>query len=242
MAIVFEEASTIASVVHWDIYANYPSTVNANDILICKIGQNITGQSWSTGVSGWVEIYDASWGCVYYKRATGSESGTAKFTSTKSNVQSAVIYRFSGCITTGTPYEQNANRAALDNNVDIPDLAGDTTGPNRLVIATVQITDDLYSNTGATNYTSQDEQVSSVNLGSANHLWTVAQAAAGRPGADSYGIELTGYDDMTINVMALIPVPAAGGGYANDVNTVGTAAIGKINGVATADIGKVNTA
>jgi len=238
----YEGSGTIAAVVGTALNVNYPGTVDSGDILFCKLGSANNAVTWSTVVSGWTEIRDAGGGALYWKRATGSETGTALFTASGSTTQSGIVYRFAGCLETGTPYEQAAHQESTTDDIVIPALAGNTTSEG-LLAAMSQISDDRLRNGGPDYYIKFAEQSSTVGSDAANHLCILPTGTGENPGSDMLEVYGFGYDEQSCSVLNILPATGGGPtGYANDVNTVGTAAIGKINGVATADIGKVNTA
>lgn len=98
---------------------NYPSDIQANDIIICVAqGESLSGTS--TGDTsfggGGVTNFSAlgnrdgaggkSGSGVFYKRATGSESGTETATMVSlggTRSMMGIMYLFRGCITTGDP-------------------------------------------------------------------------------------------------------------------------------------------
>lgn len=96
---------------------NYPSGIQANDIIICAVeGEDSAGTS-----AGDTTITDVtnftmqaqidggggkSGGAVFYKRATGSESGTETATMNSllgTRAMTGTMWLFRGCITTGDP-------------------------------------------------------------------------------------------------------------------------------------------
>lgn len=108
---IWEENGTIASTYFaTSLNVPYPSTVNADDILIMVVWRTVTYQTFSTP-SGWTSIDSNSYPSrrVWWKRATGSESGTQTVSITNaSDTTFGIMMRFSGCITSGTPYvEEN---------------------------------------------------------------------------------------------------------------------------------------
>jgi hypothetical protein len=237
---VFEDTGGIAGASSGtDITVNLPATVNADDILIIKLGGQSAAATWSTLDGDWTELFDETNGAaLYWLRADGTEDGgSVLFTMSESGkTRTGCCYRFSGCITTGDPFEQEVDTATSYSAVDIPDLAGNTTGAERLVCSFAIVTDNRTGDNDATNFSEANDQTHVVGNDGAAHLYTYQQATAGKPGADTYNISDFGSDYIKVTVMALMP-PSAG--YGNDVTTVGSANIGKVNGVATANISKV---
>ncbi len=154
---VYEDNGTFSSASSsTTIDVSYNSTINADDILIIVLinFQNITFQT----PSGWTLI-SADNGtrssAAFWKRATGSESGNVTCTADSSSALiTGQMYRFSGCIDTGTPYESNVPTAETGTNAPIiPELT--TTAAARLAVGIFAITDDLRDPSGLTDYTEQ---------------------------------------------------------------------------------------
>lgn len=97
----------------------YPAGISANDILFMFIGlRDGSGNATISSVSGgWTLVEEMPYmtgsdetSALYWKRATGSESGTETVTLSEvltfgNGVAQIVAYR--GCVTSGTPYERN---------------------------------------------------------------------------------------------------------------------------------------
>lgn len=98
---------------------NYPSSIQANDIIICVVqGEDTSGASTGDtsfgggGVTNFSSLGNrdgnggASASGVFYKRATGSESGTETATMVAPGgprSMTGIMYLFRGCITSGDP-------------------------------------------------------------------------------------------------------------------------------------------
>lgn len=231
---VYEDNGGIdAEVSNTNVYPAFPGTVNANDILIANICTR-SATTWNTP-AGWTAIDVIGRRALFYKRASGSESGTETFNNNGTNDNCyGIIYRYSGCILTGTPYEQYATANGTDTTVVIPDLAGATTGVERLCAAHTFSNNNFTAADDASNYSEQSDLQSSAGSDAAFFTYTFQQATAGLPGSD--GFTQSGSTFFITRLIALIPVPT---GYANNVNGVASANIGKVNGVATANIAKV---
>jgi len=234
----YAESSTIVGVATagtTGINVNYPATVNSDDILILYLNGK-AAVTWDLP-SGFTSISGAR-RAIYWRRASGSESGTITCTNDNASSMSmyGIIYRFSGCATSGNPYEGYATTTGNSTTVDIPDLASATTGIERLCICATSVNDDVTASDNATNYSQANTQRITTGSDGSFHLYTYQQATAGKPGADSY-TQTGGGDFFDSRTMALKP-PSVG--YANDVIGVASASIGKVNGVATANIAKVS--
>ena len=123
----------------------YPTGIQTGDILLLFVQlEDASGNASITGVTGsWNTVdaiaYDVSsdmTGALYWKRATGTETGTenvALSESVDTDCLRANITRFSGCIDNATPFEGAAHNASgLTGSLSGSDVT--TTGPNRLVV------------------------------------------------------------------------------------------------------------
>jgi len=241
---VFEDATGISYAVANNqsvgIDVSYLGTINSNDILVLFLMGKASGSyAWNTP-SGFTHIASETgtfFSGVYWKRATGSESGTINCKGTRNATinQYGIMYRFSGCVTSGSAVEGgSANTEGSTSTVNIQDLASDTTGVERLCCSIAAGDNDRAANDNATNYSEADDQQTGSGTDTTHQLYTYQQAIAGKPGADSYTlIAPLSWHQTTF---ALLPVAL---GYANDVVGVASASIGEVNGVATADIAKV---
>lgn len=142
----------------------FPATVNSNDILIACISIYSSGGSF-TPPSGWVSIHIDGGGSlateVFWLRADGTESGTTLFVGDPSMNQgiSGIIYRYSGCVTSGTPYEQLTSSGAIDfvNNITHSNIV--SLGNERLgVIFLNSSTQTTAVDGGTTGYTENSNQ------------------------------------------------------------------------------------
>jgi len=143
------------------ITPGYPSTVNANDILILIVFH--TNNDTFNTPTGWTHVADkssptsdkrAAW---FWKRATGSETGTVTVTRTQvaTNRFYGVIARFSGVKTTSQPYSSYGSWSE-NATTTYRSSALTTTGDNRLVVALVAEADNR-TNQGLSNFTKQVE-------------------------------------------------------------------------------------
>ena len=153
----YEDNGGIADGTDYAVAVPYPGTVNENDILLVCV---LDADNDSFDVpSGWAKITEdtsnsnASF-AWYWKRATGSETGSETFTSVlnASALVAGVMARFSGCVTTGDPYDTGFGHETVNQGttINIPTL--DTADTERLVVAMIAVED----NTGvsqASDYT-----------------------------------------------------------------------------------------
>lgn len=78
----------------------------------------------------------------YWRRLTGGESGTVSL-ATSSDGGGAIMFGFSGCITTGTPYE-DFGQVVSDQDGSVTSASTTTTGPGRLGVR-------IYGHSGSTS-------------------------------------------------------------------------------------------
>jgi hypothetical protein len=127
----------------------YPASISANDILILLVQAKDTVDNFDTPTD-WTafgaSVSNTSHRSkLFWKRATGSESGTLTVTRTAGAVHfGARIYRYAGCQTTGNPYE--AYTTGTDNSATPADPQDTTTtGADRRICYFGAIEDDNQS-------------------------------------------------------------------------------------------------
>lgn len=182
-----------------------PSGVAANDIIIAQLYKE--GTMAVTPPSGFTELTGspvivASGGSihrqhVFWKRATGGDTGNYSFTWTGSSYRIGVAHRYTGCITSGSPLDGNPNTASRTTNATgTPAVSLTTSGTNRLIVwcATGY---GPYSCTPPTNYTER------VDFSEALTAATREQASAGSTG--SITGTMSGSSGGTALLLALIP-------------------------------------
>jgi hypothetical protein len=159
---VFEEATPIYASGDAGVTVDYGdlTTINANDILLLR-GIDADDDSFTTP-SGWTKETGAehttNTNCSdvwFWKRATGSESGTFALNSVLSagQVVGAIMERYSGCITSGNPIEQFLDTAVVQSTTcTIPAISD--VGTNVLLVVHNNVEDNM-STAQATDYTEQ---------------------------------------------------------------------------------------
>lgn len=164
---VFEQSGTSATSLVATLAIPFPTTVNADDILVVQILRRNAGLTYLVP-TGWTEIYQSTSttaGSAFWKRATGSESGSETFTyddgGTNTDLNFGVMHRFSGCVTTGTPYEDNQNQGS-SSQVTHDILAMTSTATNRLAIGLVYVGDNRSIVTDVVDYTNRFSEKTSV--------------------------------------------------------------------------------
>jgi len=192
---VYEDnGGLVANAASTTIDVPYPSTVNANDILFIQIirwGGNDT----FTTPTNWTAFgfdNDSTYsGTFFWKRATGSESGNETVTISDAGNNVAVMSRYSGCTTTGTPYEAlDAGGIQSSTSLDIPSIT--TTDTERLAVCLFSMW-NLKNEGAMTDYTQSFEEVS---VPASTLMWgyeqdiatasTVSSDSASYSGAASY--------------------------------------------------------
>jgi hypothetical protein len=115
-----------------------PSGVAANDIILVTL--HWENSAVPTPPSPFVQIdvealvAPGYWNRVYWKRATGADSGTYNFTLNASDYRTAIAARFTGCITTGDPWDVFTNASSSSTSTTTPAVSLTTTGADRLLV------------------------------------------------------------------------------------------------------------
>jgi hypothetical protein len=151
------------------ITATYPSGISANDILIFTACKDVTtSTNISSGPSGFSYVHTTSTGdsvftmAAYWKRATGSESGTVSLTWSEApaSFTGAIINNVSRCITTSNPpidgvfWLGAASGTGTTTSATI--LGGTTTGNQRLLINILMASSNIGVTT-ASGWTEEDK-------------------------------------------------------------------------------------
>jgi hypothetical protein len=145
-----------------DLVLTYPGGLQANDIALIHV-TTVNAASTAHDVetpSGWTEAHEGVYKDQYrhglfWKRLTGSESGTITVPVTSGNTNWTVAGTISiwrGCVASGTPYEGLAT--SFGESGTVASSAITTTGPNRRVLCFI-VTDELNSTTPGTGWTQQ---------------------------------------------------------------------------------------
>lgn len=198
----------------------YPSGLAGNDILFLQVlDEDASGDANTVDTpAGWTLVASQAFSGVgavylqnlYWKRATGSESGTVTVTRNPvhggTDTFGAIITAFRGCRTSGTPYEGLATNDG--NNANMNGAAVTTTGANRLVCHfCVHSNPALGSNSFATPAAGWTEQYDistlSGNEQGGVELYTKARASAGTESAATHVLDAS--DLWQTMALALIP-------------------------------------
>lgn len=147
----------------------YPAGIATNDILLLWVVANSPGTIGSvSGFTAEAQVDDGTnqvGARLFWKRATGSESGSQSVTVTGgAGNNGAIIAAYRGCITSGTPYEGfSCAESNADANTTHVSPATTTLGANRLVVRLWAVTE----NAGVavpSGYTEDFESVDSTNF------------------------------------------------------------------------------
>ena len=228
---VYQDNGGIAAADDFSVDVPYPGTVNADDILIVALldADNDT----FTVPSNWYLIKEegtnancsVAW---MWKRASGSETGTETFTSqlTAGSLVCGVMYRFSGCVTSGTPYE-DANQTAVLQETTYTRPAVTTTDNERLGVCIVNVEDNMTVDP-TTNWTERSELLTSFGSDGAFELQDKQIPSATTENADTASIG--GDDYHGVVVFALLPT-----GAGNDLISGQTDGITTVSGTIKGD-------
>lgn len=124
---------------------SYPSSIAFNDILLLSVitYEATSGTPTINTPAGWTLIDEGTIAATsglrfgtYWKRATGTESGSVTVTAANANsandVKSGIMCNYRGCLSTGTPYEALATNMANSTNPTGSSVT--TTGSDRKVV------------------------------------------------------------------------------------------------------------
>ncbi len=114
-----------------------PSGVATNDIifvfLYLEANRTVTVPSGFTLLGGANQATTNQWTYVFWKRATGADSGTYSFTFT-STYRVAVALRVTGAVTTGSPIDAFSKNGETTSGASTPPVSLTTTGADRLLL------------------------------------------------------------------------------------------------------------
>lgn len=205
--------------------ATYPASgLQADDIaLVFLLGVENVGSAptWTMSApSGWNTITGpldpglysiiSARSYAFWKRLTGSESGTQNFTSSSSTTRFRFtgMSVFRGCVASGTPYEGlNTNHSAAGTaDLDPRGASITTTGANRLGVTYIGVTDNTAGATPPGDWTSRyDSNNATSNLH--NVLSTKELVSAGTEAAQNPS-NLGSTESWCSVALALLPNPA----------------------------------
>ncbi len=146
------------------VFVPYPET-NANDILIAVLMDEdddtfVTPSTWNSIDS--VSTNTSLSVHFFWKRATGSETGSVGFpsASTSGSLCAGIIYRFSGCITTGNPIGEISN-AIVTNSLGVGERIT-TSNNNSLEVGLYVVEDNVNATLSGSNWTEFSNKTTTV--------------------------------------------------------------------------------
>lgn len=203
-----------------------PSGTTTNDILLYGIylegdmSSPITWPSGFTQIRSVAQLDGTAFGPFDYrlawawKRADGSEGASYQASGWISNYNEAWVASFSGCVTTGTPYddEDGVANTVGDDAPTTPSV--DTIGANRLIVASYCSYDGGPA-VWAPGGSGMTERIDSIS----KSLYDVAQASAGASGAKT--VSCTGGINPEYHVGVILALQPVVGGIEGSTPTWG---------------------
>jgi hypothetical protein len=156
-----------------------------------------THAGWATGHGG------ARWA-----RCTGNHSGQTIILTGATDSCSMVVQRFSGCITTGNPYDTNISEATVASGANCALAAFTTTVDETLVVYTVSRDDNIAATTPTKNAVAMGNLQDATSTGGADSgsaIASLAQAVAGTTGAFSMTFAAGTNTGKRATAFALVP-------------------------------------
>lgn len=204
---VYQGTGGLAAVISGDLAITLPSGIATGDILIANVFR--TDNDVPAAPTGWTEIQnqigsasDYSY-ASYWRRAESAESGTVTFVtpSSFSGGFYGIIYRFDGCLATGTPYESLLTTGAPSNGTSIAITPTGPTGAERLGIVLGIVEDNTASSIAGTGWTQSSLLQTSVGADAC-----LALATKNLNNGDSVGTVTlsSGYDYSSLTSLMLI--------------------------------------
>lgn len=182
-----------------------PSGVTAGQVILVHLYKESTATV--TPPSGFTELTPAPFTTssvhthhVFWKRATGSDSGTYSFTWSGSTFREAVAIRYTGCATSGVPVDVFNTAARSTNGTVTPAVSLTTTGADRLL-------EWAGSNFNAGSWTPPSGFTERVDAAGCLSVATLGQSTAGSTG--SVTGTCSGSSSETGWLLALLPVNTA---------------------------------
>lgn len=168
----------------------YPAGIQSDDILILSVwGFDSSGSATVVDPAGWTAVLPANRNssnfhasALYWKRATGSESGTVSVTFSESlNLGGAlgVISAWRGCTTSGTPFER-ANFYMQHSTTAMQGKGLSTAGINRRVVCFTFGHGSATSGSNTNGWTEDYEGNANPGTGVTASINSTEQATAGK--------------------------------------------------------------
>jgi hypothetical protein len=192
-------------------------TTAANDILIVTVnngGANaaptmttgtFTGTLAALGTgAGWT----SGWGGVFWARCTGNHSGQTIIASGATDSCSLQVVRYSGCITTGNPYDTNISQGTVAAGANATLTAFTTTVAETLVVLSFSIDDNQTVSSPTKNAVAMNNLSQASSTGGADSAVgtaDLAQAAAGTTGNFAITVAAGTNQGKRMTAFALVP-------------------------------------
>lgn len=193
-------------------------TTAANDILIITAinGGANTAVTMTTGTyngsaitaigsgAGWT----SGWGATYWSRCTGNHSGQTIILTGATDSCSLQVVRYSGCITTGNPYDTNISQATVAAGANMALAAFTTVVDDGLVVLCAAVDDNLLSTLPTKNAVAMNNLATAASSGGADsHVASadLAQATPGTTGAFALTFGAGTNQGKRATAFALIP-------------------------------------
>lgn len=171
-------------------------TTAANDILICNAinGGANAAVTMTTGTYNGSAItligsgggWTSGWGATYWTRCTGNHSGQTIILTGATDSCSLQVVRYSGCVTTGNPYDTNISEATVAAGANMALAAFTTTVADGLVVLCNTVDDNITSTSPTKNGVAMNNLNTAASSGGADsHVASadLAQAVPGTTGA-----------------------------------------------------------
>lgn len=207
---VYRSSNVIAGAVATTLELPYPAGIAANDILLVLLssdvgtGTNLTTPTDFTAIGSEVDEGTTFVCNVFWKRATGSESGTLTIAQSSggggSDVFMGTMHAISGCVASGDPIEDTD--VAQTTGTSLTSGTVTTLGDNRLIVQLWAISDNL---TGAAQapYTENYEITTGLGSDGAHAFCSAEKASAGVSDVDARTIAAS--TPMIVFTLALKP-------------------------------------
>ena len=194
-----------------------PSGVAANDIILCILVIGTISAvvvtppdgSWTEKGSALINVANgATQTRIFWKRATGADTGTYTFGLDSSQTTLADIMRYSGCVSTGDPIEAVDAEVTTAPGAVTPVTTVTTLGPNRLLVWYG------YSTHGVASALTPPAAFTVAEFsGSKTKVNDTTQTAAGSSGSVQGTTSNSGGDGFNVYLLALKPPGPLGGGF-----------------------------
>lgn len=160
-----------------------PSGVQAGDIILVTLhfedAATITPPAGFALLDVEVLTTPGFWNYIFWKRATGADSGTYTFGLGADDWRTGIAARFTGCATTGDPWDVFTNASSSTSSSTTPAVSLTTTGADRLLVWAADLW-DVSTFTAPTSYARPTNSWPSSRL---LDICTRSQAVAGATGS-----------------------------------------------------------